>query len=73
MSSFKIEVSTNGGKSFASNALRFATEAEAAAAGAALAGRWLAVTDHRTAHSDSAVNYEFVDGQSRRLIIFVSA
>lgn len=45
------------------NALRFATEAEAAASAAELAGRWWAVTQHRAAPAVEPVNAEWRDGQ----------
>lgn len=64
MTSFKPEVSTDGGDSFAGNALRFATEAEAQAYVDDLACRWMLVTDRRVATSDDPVNYVWRNGSA---------
>lgn len=61
--SHKAEFSDDGGKSFASNALRFATEAEAKAYGDNLFMRWLGATDHRVAPSDDPVSHVWRDGK----------
>jgi len=66
--SYKAEFSTDRGATFATNSLRFATEAEAALYARDLASRWLAVTDFRTAESCvDGVTHEIADGTLRRL------
>ena len=52
--SYKVGVKTSGDRNFAYNALRFATEAEAAAYGADLFSRWTAVTEMEVHPSDDA-------------------
>ena len=54
--SFVAELSTDGGKSYASNNWRFATEAEALAHAKEIACRWMAVTDWRAAQNDGEPN-----------------
>lgn len=71
--SFKPMVSTDGGRSYASNALRFATEAEAIASARELMGRWMLVTDYKAEESTDLVNYEFVDGRNLSIAMSVSA
>jgi hypothetical protein len=62
--SYRPEVKVHpDNEKWCSNALRFATEAEAFENARALAGRWLLVTDWRAAPSDDPVNYRWVDGQ----------
>lgn len=61
--SFKPEVSTDGGKTFASNALRFATREEAEASAKDLMSRWLLVTDWRVAESDDPVEHKIVENR----------
>lgn len=61
--SFKPEVSTDGGKSFASNALRFATKEEAEASAKDIMSRWLLVTDWRVAESDDPVKHKIVENR----------
>jgi len=57
--SFRPMVSTDGGKTFAGNALRFATKEEAEASADELSGRWYSVTDTKYEESDDPVNYRF--------------
>ena len=61
--SYKTEVKVDG--SWSSNAVRFATEAEAVEAGKELLSRWFAPSDSRSAASEDPVNYKF-DFQSWR-------
>lgn len=56
MKSFAAEFSTDGGRSYASNNWRFATEDEAKAHARELMGRWFSVTDTRVAPRDGAPN-----------------
>jgi len=67
MNSWKTEVCTihNGEKSWASNALRFATKIEAEKAGHELLSRWYVPIDSRAAESEDAVNYIFDDATGR--------
>ena len=65
--SYKAEFSDDGGRSFATNGLRFATEAEALQYARDLFSRWMAATDYRTAESEDAINYEIADGEMRRI------
>lgn len=65
--SYKAEFSTDCGETYATNALRFATELEAQRYAENLALRWLAVTDYRTAESGDEINYEIADGQIRAI------
>lgn len=57
--SWKTEVCVDG--KWATNALRFATQAEAEKAGRELLSRWYVPTDSRAAVSDDPVNYRFDD------------
>jgi hypothetical protein len=61
--SFKPEVRTDTSGRWYGNALRFATEKEAADQVSDLACRWLAVIDARVVTSDDPVNYAYVDGR----------
>jgi len=54
--SYKVGVKTAGDKNWAYNALRFKTEAEAAAYGADLFMRWTAVTEMEVHESDEEPN-----------------
>ena len=54
-----------GQKSWASNALRFATKIEAEKAGAELLSRWYVPISSRAAESEDAVNYVFDDSIGR--------
>lgn len=54
--SFKAEVQADSSGSWASNALRFATEAEAEAYAEDLASRWTLVHGTRVVASDDPVN-----------------
>jgi hypothetical protein len=65
--SFKAEMQTSGDPKFYSNALRFATEAEAKVYGRDLFNRWLAATDWRVAESDDPVNYAIIDNVLTRV------
>lgn len=63
--SFKVEVQTlDGGDKWVSNAVRFATEAEAEQAAKDLAMRWMMVKEHRAAPSTDPVNYKWEDGKA---------
>jgi hypothetical protein len=68
MKSFKPEVSTDGGKTFSTNALRFATREEAAGSAQALMMRWMLVTDWRVGESDDPVNYTRTDGRDEYIV-----
>lgn len=61
--SFKPEVCTASDPKFYSNALSFATEAEALHSASDLARRWYLVTGYRAVESDEPVNYAIVDGK----------
>jgi hypothetical protein len=67
MNSWKTEVCTmyQGQKSWASNALRFATKIEAEKAGVELLSRWYVPIDSRAAESNDPVNYVFDDAVGR--------
>lgn len=65
--SWKTEVCVEG--EWASNALRFATQAEAENAGRELLSRWYVPTDYRAATSDDPVNYRFDDALFRSVPI----
>ena len=60
--SFKPEVMTDSTGKWYSNALRFATEAEAISSAHDLAMRWMLVRDYRAAPSDDPPNYTWIDG-----------
>jgi hypothetical protein len=64
LASYKVEVRTFGSESWASNAVRFATEDEASQAGMDLAGRWTMLDKWRVAPSADAVNYRWQDGKA---------
>jgi len=55
--SFKAEVQADNTGTWAGNALRFATEAEAASYGSDLMGRWMLVRAVRVTVSEDQVNY----------------
>jgi hypothetical protein len=55
--SYKPEVTTNNGIEWSGNALRFATEEEAALYVRDLMMRWFSVTDTRVVESEDPVNY----------------
>lgn len=59
--SYKPEVKTIGDARWYGNALRFASEAEAAGNVANLADRWLLVEDTRVVESDDPVNYKWTE------------
>ena len=54
--SFKVEVIADGSGEWASNALRFESEAEAEAYAVDLASRWTLVREHRVVESDDPVS-----------------
>lgn len=60
--SFKPELSTDGGKTFHTNGLAFATRKEAELSAQDTYGRWLLATHWRAVESDQEVNYQIVDG-----------
>ena len=60
--SFAPEVQADRSGTWAGNALRFATEAEADAYARDLARRWFLVTATRVVPSHDPVNYAIVDG-----------
>jgi hypothetical protein len=60
--SFKAEVIADDSGTWAGNALRFATEAEAQMYVRDLSMRWTLVRDTRVVESDEPVNYQIVDG-----------
>ncbi len=63
--SYKPEVLAAGdGDTWAGNALRFATAAEAEQYVSDLAMRWTAVNDTRVVVSDDPVNYELRNGRA---------
>lgn len=59
--SWKAEVIADDSGKWVSNALRFATEAEAARYATDLMGRWMAVREKRVVESDEPVNYAIID------------
>jgi hypothetical protein len=61
--SYKPEVQTDATGKWYSNALRFATRAEAEAQVTDLMMRWTAVSDTRVTECDDLVNYRYVDGR----------
>lgn len=65
--SWKTEVEVEG--KWSTNALRFATEKEAAAAGVELLSRWYVPTDSRPAPSDDPINYRFDFDQNKAIRI----
>lgn len=62
MTSWKIEVLAHGEKTWASNALRFATREEAEAYASDLFRRWTSVEGTRAVESDDAVGHAWTDG-----------
>lgn len=71
--SFKPMISTDGGRSYATNSLRFGTEFEALASARELMGRWMLVTDYKAEESTDPANYEFVDGRNVPIAMSVQA
>lgn len=67
MKSWKTEVCTiyRGSESWATNALRFATQVEAEKAGHELLSRWYVPIKSRAAQSEDPVNYVFDDATGR--------
>jgi hypothetical protein len=63
--SYKPEVLVEG--KWATNALRFATKAEAEGSARELMSRWWVPDDCRATESLDAVNYRFVDGRNVRI------
>lgn len=64
--SFKGEFSTDG-TSYATNALRFETEAEAETYAASLFSRWMGAVAYRVAPSDDPVNHAVVGNTMKRV------
>lgn len=62
--SFKPQVQISGEEGWKDNALRFATEDEAARYAAGLYSRWALTTAHQAAPSDDPVNYRLADDGS---------
>lgn len=60
--SFKPEISTDGGETFHTNNLAFATKEEAELSAKDTFGRWMLATDWRAVESDQEVNYKVVNG-----------
>ncbi len=69
--SFKSEMEV--GREWAANAMRYATEKEAEAAGLELMSRWMSASNHRVVPSDDAVNARFNFETGRPELIEVSA
>jgi hypothetical protein len=61
--SYAPEVQADGTGTWAGNALRFATEAEALGNVRDLEMRWMLVRGTRVVESDDPVNYKWVDGR----------
>jgi len=61
--SFKPEVVTDNSGTWNSNALRFATEAEALASAQALMDRWTLVRNCRATECDDPVEHVLVNGE----------
>ena len=59
MNSYKVEVCTNNGIEWSSNAVRFATSDEADKYGFDLSMRWTSVRDYRITPSLDPVNYQW--------------
>lgn len=66
--SWKPEVQTDSTGQWYGNALRFATEEEAANNARDLSYRWLAVHAHRAAPSEDPVTDSYVDGKLLRIV-----
>jgi len=64
---FKLGVKTEGDTNWVSNALCFATEKEAEEYGKDLFSRWMAMKETKVLPSDEPINYQFVDGKSKRI------
>jgi hypothetical protein len=68
--SWKAEVQTAGdGDHWSTNALRFATKAEADAYGLDLAMRWTAVKDVRSTECDDTVTHAIIDGKVENILV----
>jgi len=66
--SWKPEVQVKGeGERWYDNALRFATEDEAAACAADKYRYWTLTTAHRAVESTDPVNYAWIDGKAVRI------
>lgn len=63
MRSFAPEVIADSSGEWVGNALRFATEAEAASYVSNLSGRWMAVRETRVVPSPDPVNYVYANGR----------
>lgn len=66
--SWKPEVQTDNTGAWYGNALRFATEKEAADNARDLSMRWFAVKEHRAAESADPVSHSYVDGKLLALV-----
>lgn len=60
--SYAAEVIADDSGTWAGNALRFATEAEAERYASDLYGRWMLVREKRVVTSEDPVNYQFTNG-----------
>jgi hypothetical protein len=67
MKSFKPEVIADSSGTWAGNALRFATKAEAETYVSDLAMRWTLVTETRVIESEDPVNYRIVNNKLEHL------
>jgi hypothetical protein len=65
MTSYKPEVIADSSGKWATNALRFATEAEALAFGDDLASRWTLVRDYRASESPDPVTHRWDEASQR--------
>lgn len=66
--SWKAEVIADDSGKWVSNALRFATEAEAARYATDLMGRWMSVREKRVVESGEPVNYAIIDDKLTALL-----
>lgn len=65
--SYKVFVKVYGENSYNTNALAFGTPEDAEAWGRDLAGRWCLVDKWEVRESAEPVNYEFTDGELKRV------
>lgn len=66
--SWKAEVIADDSGKWVGNALRFATEAEAARYATDLMGRWMSVREKRVVESGEPVNYAIIDDKLTALL-----
>lgn len=64
--SYKAEFSDDGGRYYASNAIRLGTKEEAEGYARNLFNRWLGATDYRVVESADPVNYVWENGKLNR-------